>query len=276
MIQRSCSSSDPADIEIFGRITTPYLADNFDSELLQAGLTADYPFLTRNLRLGFPIGKMPALYKTIIIPNHVSCAEHPSVVADYLAGEVMSGRMSGPFSLERVERILGGAVFVSPLLVAEQTQEPGAPSKLRICRHLSKDTKDTHSVNSHIEKDAFPARFDTALRVADAVSAHSYNIWLLESWTPFPWALPKHLPCSSARFVSIWRALLVSYRPGEPCSHARWDAPLAVRLHGFRAVCLLESYSTNARCRIRSVETLADLYYPPDICCPARHTGLHS
>lgn len=86
----------------------------------------------------------------------------------------MAGRMSGPFSRERVEEILGGAFFASPLIVAIQTQEPGVPDKVRICRHLSKEGKGAQSVNSHIEKEEFPTRFDTALRVADIVSFNLY------------------------------------------------------------------------------------------------------
>lgn len=89
---------------------------------------------------------------------------------DYIAGEISAGRMSGPFPREKVELILGGSVHVSPLIVAIQPQEPGAPDKVRVCRHLSKDSKLAPSVNSHIEKEAFPTRFDSSLRVADFVS----------------------------------------------------------------------------------------------------------
>jgi hypothetical protein len=54
--------------------------------------------------------------------------------------------------------------------VSIQPQNPGEPDKARICRHLSKGTKDHASVNSYISKEDFPTRFDTASKVADIVS----------------------------------------------------------------------------------------------------------
>lgn len=126
--------------------------------------------LVDNLRSGFPIGDMPRLEETVIIPNHQSCAEHSAVIDEYILGEISAGRMSGPFTRDRVELILGGPFFASPLIVAVQTQEPGTPDKLRVCRNLSKGTKFASSVNSHIAKESFPTRFDTAMRVADIVS----------------------------------------------------------------------------------------------------------
>lgn len=167
---RTCLSDDPDDIEIFGRICTPYLADAFREDLDEFGLTGDYPILVGNLVGGFPIGDMPLLEETVIIPNHPSCAEHSAVIDTYILGEIEARRMSGPFSRERVEEILGGPFFASPLIVAVQTQEPGAPDKLRVCRNLSKSTKFSPSVNSHIERESFPTRFDAAMRVADIVS----------------------------------------------------------------------------------------------------------
>lgn len=167
---RVCLSDDPDDIAIFNRICTPYIPDAFQEDLDTFGLTDDYSLLVGNLRNGFPIGDMPLLEETVIIPNHSSCAEHSAVIDTYILAEVEAGRMSGPFTRDRVEAILGGPFFASPLIVAVQTQEPGVPDKLRVCRNLSKGTKFAESVNSHIAKDSFPTRFDTAMRVADIVS----------------------------------------------------------------------------------------------------------
>ena len=119
---------------------------------------------------------MPPLVTTVIIPNHPSVTQHTETVDQYLMDELKAGRMSGPFSRQRVENILRGAFYSSPLLVSVQTQQPGVPDKLRICRHLSKDNKDFPSVNSHIHKEQFPTRFDTAARVADTVSSFSIYI----------------------------------------------------------------------------------------------------
>jgi hypothetical protein len=169
----TCLSDDPTDIKVFERICMPYDSTAFEEDLSAYNLTNDYPILVRNLHEGFPIGNMPSLEETIIIPNHPSCLEHEAAVDAYIAGEIAAGRMSGPFTEDRAKEILGGHFFVSPLIVATQTQEPGVPDKLRVCRHLSKEHDGHPSVNSHIEKEAFPTLFDTALRVADIVSSLS-------------------------------------------------------------------------------------------------------
>lgn len=171
IIMRQCQSTDPHDLEVFHRIRTPYDAQAFASALALHGLSNDYPCLVHNLLHGFPIGEMPVLDSTVVINNHPSCNEHLEEVLDYIGEEVAAGRMSGPYEQRRVEEILGGPFFASPLIVAVQKQEPGVPDKLRICRHLSKETKYDSSVNSYIEKEDFPTRFDTAMRVADMISA---------------------------------------------------------------------------------------------------------
>ena len=112
---------------------------------------------------------MPPITDTIIFKNHPSTFLHSDVIDKYLTDELDAHRMSGPFSHLQVENILHGTFFCSPLLVSVQTQQPGTPDKLRVCRHLSKGDKNTPSTNSHIHKEDFPTRFDTALKVADIV-----------------------------------------------------------------------------------------------------------
>jgi hypothetical protein len=114
---------------------------------------------------------MPPLTDTIIFKNHPSTLHYSDTIDKYLTDEVVAGRMSGPFSLQHVERILRGAIFCSPLLVSVQVQQPGTPDKLRVCRHLSKGDKNTPSMNSHVHKEDFPTRFDTASRVANIVGS---------------------------------------------------------------------------------------------------------
>jgi len=158
--------------DVFEKIVTPYDANAFDRLLQKHKLDRVYPELTFNLRQGFPLGKMPALTQTTIIPNHMSVSLYPDEVASYLKTEVDAGRMSGPFSKEEIERTLRGPFQSSPLIVAVQPQAPGEPDKLRICRHLSKSSRDGPAVNSFISKEDFPTRFDTACRVAEMVSAY--------------------------------------------------------------------------------------------------------
>jgi hypothetical protein len=154
---------------IFRRIIHPYDTNAFDHFISKHDLTSFYSLLVTNLRNGFPLGEMPPLTDTVIFNNHPSTLLHSDVVDKYLTDEIDAGRMSGPFSLQHVENTLRGPIFCSPLLISVQVQQPGTPDKLRVCRHLSKGNKNIPSMNSHIHKEDFPTRFDTASRVADIV-----------------------------------------------------------------------------------------------------------
>lgn len=151
---------------------------------------------------------MPPLTQTVIIDNHLSALQYPDTIKEYLADEVSAGRMSGPFPRDVTEQILRGPFFSSPLIVSVQTQAPGTPDKLRVCRHLSKSNKTCCSVNSHVNKEDFPTRFDTASRVADIISrapagtqACTFDIAKFHRTCP---VIPAHKP---------W--LVVQGEPGE-------------------------------------------------------------
>jgi hypothetical protein len=156
--------------EIYSRIVQPYDPNAFEDLLLRLKLNYLYPLLVQNLKNGFPLGEMPSLTETVILDNHPSVQQYPDTIKQYLEDEVKAGRMDGPFSRDIITSILRGPFFVSPLIVSVQPQGLGEPDKLRVCRHLSKSNKLTTSVNSHIKKEDFPTRFDTASRVADIVS----------------------------------------------------------------------------------------------------------
>ncbi|ESK82523.1 reverse transcriptase ribonuclease h [Moniliophthora roreri MCA 2997] len=163
--------STEEEISISSRIVTPYSAKDFAEELATHNLPSRYPLLVTNLTQGFPIGNMPLLTKSIIEPNHASVDRHFHAVEKYLSEELAAGRMSGPFSLEKVERICRGPVVVSPLIVAVQEQGPGLPAKYRVCRNLSRTFPDHPSVNDFINKEDFPTRFDSASRMVQIVAA---------------------------------------------------------------------------------------------------------
>lgn len=169
----------PSDIEIYNRVTLPYDVDAFEMLLEQYNLTEQYPLLVQNLRGGFPIGNMPILQRSVIIPNHHSVDEHWDVVDKYISTELDASRMSGPFTQMEVERILRGYIYSSPLIVSTSYQGPLLPSKKRVCRNLSKGDVDTGSVNSFIHTEDFPTRFDMASRVASAVSLFFKTILFL-------------------------------------------------------------------------------------------------
>lgn len=163
-------NNTPSDIEIYERIITPYNADAFATLMGDCNLSSNYPLLVENLSRGFPIGDMPVLTETIIIPNHPSVNDNLDAVRDYVKTELEADRMSGPFSQQETERILRGPFYCSPFIVATQDQGSGLPPKIRVCRNLSKDATNMPSVNSFMDKDDFPTRFDMPSRVADAVS----------------------------------------------------------------------------------------------------------
>jgi hypothetical protein len=90
---------------LFKKIVTPYDPDAFEHFLDKHNITS-YPDLTHNLRHGFPLGDMPNLTKTNIIPNHPSIFMHSKAIDEYISEEVVVDRMSGPFSADQVEAIL--------------------------------------------------------------------------------------------------------------------------------------------------------------------------
>ena len=182
---------------LFHRILHPYNPNAFDFLLRKHDILDNYPLLPFNLCFGFPIGHMPSLSQTVIMPNNPSILSYPDTVSAYLTKEAKAGRLSGPFSWEAVERILRGPFQSSSLIVSVQLQEPGVPDKLRVCQHLSKASKFHASVNSYIHKDEFPMCFDTASKVADIVSTVPFLFF-----TP-PFFLPiTHLLCILCMVIS--------------------------------------------------------------------------
>ena len=189
-------TADTDSDNIFLRVVHPYDINAFEFFLSKHHLNYFYSLLVPNLRNGFPLGEMPPLTNTVIFKNHPSTLIYSDTVDKYLTDELTAGRMSGPFSLQHAEDILRGPIFCSPLLVSVQIQQPGTPDKLRVCRHLSKGDKNTPSMNSHIQKEDFPTRFDTASRVADIVgsSPHPvtlpFDLWASPRW---PYSLRVHI-----------------------------------------------------------------------------------
>ncbi len=115
------------------------------------------------------MGDFPTLSQTIIFPNYVSDPAHTTFIDLYFEEEVATGRMSGPFSQEMVEEILG-PFQCSPCSVNTQNQGPGEPPKLRVVHNLSKGSKLNPSTNDYINSEIFPTRFGSAADVAKIVS----------------------------------------------------------------------------------------------------------
>jgi hypothetical protein len=191
IVPRIFNSDLHSNSHVFSKIISPYSAAAFNFFLCKHNILYLYLSLTRNLVSGFPIGFMPEITKTTIIPNHPSCIPFMDDVYNYLSDEVRDGRMSGPFSAAEVESTLRSPFFSSPLLVSVQPQAPGTPDKIRMCKNLSKGTKTVDSVNYHILKASFPTRFDTASRVANIVSPvlhyfyYYFPLHLASIYTPY-------------------------------------------------------------------------------------------
>jgi len=204
---------------IFDRIIHPYNFDAFEFMLRKHNLFSHYSLVPHNLQFGFPLGYMPPLLQTLIIPNNPSATFHADVIDEYLRKEVLARRMSGPFSREEAELIMRSPFQSSPLIVSIQPQQPGVPDKLWICRHLSKATKTHPSVSSHICKDSFPTRFDTASKVAEIVSFRLSvffpPIFSLLLCTPL--CLVRGVSFSSHRFCGFGYLLHMRY-PGHMMS----------------------------------------------------------
>lgn len=153
-------------------VVQPYNADEFERKLEKHNLTQSYPQLVQHLCDGFPLGRMPKLDRTIIIPNNRTVLEEPETVREYLATELAAGRMLGPFSQEEMERICRGPFHCSPSIVSTHEQGPGLPPKKRVCRHLSKadGNSGTPAVNNFVDKSDFPTKFDMPAKMAELVS----------------------------------------------------------------------------------------------------------
>jgi len=94
-----------------------------------------------NLQGGFPLGHMPPLLHTVILPNNPSILPHMDFIEEYLRKELLVGRMSGPFSSQRDGAHLCVVRSNLPLSSSRFNLSIRRPDKLRVCRHLSKSTK---------------------------------------------------------------------------------------------------------------------------------------
>ncbi len=151
------------------RIITPYRADAWDRALAALGLTSKHPNLTHNMRYGFEIGDMAPVLETFTPPNHPPATEHMDFITDYISEQVRLGRMTGPYSKDRVEEILGAPFISSPLSVI-----PKAGGKLRLIQDCSHEDEYGMSVNARIDADLFPTEWGTAAKMAEFVSLISF------------------------------------------------------------------------------------------------------
>lgn len=160
------------------RIITPYNADAFERTLVTLGLQHRHPDLANNLRSGFPIGNFPSLSRTSRPRNHKRGVENMDFILAYAAEQVELGRMTGPYTQDEVEQVLGSPFVSSPLTVVPKSGGAG----LRLVQDCSFVNEQGFSVNSFIDSDDFPTRWGTAAKFAQKVSQLSFPFVL--AWVP--------------------------------------------------------------------------------------------
>lgn len=165
------ANSRPEDNDIYNKIVSPYPADAFAASLRTMNAEEDHPLLIRHLTYGFPIGDLPKLTQNVIISNAKSVADNLTPVMEWIDTELGAGRISGPYTLSRINEIARGPIYCSPLLVVVTESAPGVP-KYRICQNFSKGDKRTNTpaINAMTHKADYPCCLDTATHVADFVA----------------------------------------------------------------------------------------------------------
>lgn len=147
---------------------TPYNAEAFQLYLDRLGLTQEFPDLVHSLLYGFKIGVPRSLLADNIIPPYFP-SDGDVRIDEYLEEEIVAGRMSGPFTREELEKLLG-TFAASPVHVIETVDDEGNP-KYRVVRNFSWVGRETgYSVNDLIDSDEFPTEWGTASKVAGVVS----------------------------------------------------------------------------------------------------------
>ncbi len=107
------------------------------------------------------MGVFPDLKNSVIFDNYTSDPLHTAFINEYLDEECNTGRMSGPYTHEEVEGILG-PFQCSPILVNVQEQGPGVDPKLRVVQNYLKSNGDHPATNNYIDPALFPTRFGSA------------------------------------------------------------------------------------------------------------------
>ncbi|CDO76109.1 hypothetical protein BN946_scf184876.g2 [Trametes cinnabarina] len=112
---------------------------------------------------------MKPLTRTFTPDNHKGGKENMEFIIAYTTEQVREGHMTGPYSRERVQDILGSHFRSSPLAVVEKnSHEPG---KLRLIQNCSYEDEFRTSVNSMIMAEDFPTRWGTAAEVAEIIAS---------------------------------------------------------------------------------------------------------
>jgi len=101
--------------QVLYKIVTPYRPQAWLRALQDSNLMHLFPTLVHNLTHGAPIGNLPPLTYTFI-PDNLTLADiDPDYMDSFLADEIISGCMDGPYSVKSAQTIFNGHFRTAPL-----------------------------------------------------------------------------------------------------------------------------------------------------------------
>lgn len=141
------------------RPLTPLRADEWESQLRDAGLLDIYPHLVPSLRYGF-ISDIPFIHRTFTPLNSPSLQTPAGEFQRIVNHEFAAGRYIGPFSRLSLESIIG-PFQSSPLSLIPK---PHKPEVFRLIQNFSfprQPSDGISSINYHIDPANFPCTWGT-------------------------------------------------------------------------------------------------------------------
>lgn len=99
---------------------------------------------------------------------------NPSFIDNYIAEEVLAGRMSGPYTMEEAYIFFGGHFRTAPLGLVEKA--PAGSGKWRMVQNNSVLDNDGVSTNSWLDSKEFSIGWHTCSMMADIVSPLFYHL----------------------------------------------------------------------------------------------------
>jgi len=157
-------------------ISTPYNTNTWDSYLANTNLTLKYPNLGLKICYGFPISDPDPPAKTTILPNPMLHPNNPKIICNYLDEEMKLGRMTGPFTKEKMDAAVGVTWVASLVFVIQTAGEPHMPEKTHVVINSSKKNEDGVAVNDELSCDDI--NWGTTADVAEIVSTILHHVQL--------------------------------------------------------------------------------------------------
>ncbi len=110
-------------------IVTPFIADEWEAALREAGRWEEFQDVPDGMRRGFSLGLDDfRLDRTYIPPNHAKTPEHLEFIEKQYEEELRLGRLVGPFTREELEGKIGepdmARIAVTRLTLGQASSEP--------------------------------------------------------------------------------------------------------------------------------------------------------